>query len=83
MPIPPETYAFLLEHDYKHVREWVLSGELPPPIESLLPLLEDNYGLIVAWVDHNERHRKMLPIKSNINKQLIGLVEFYIQIQRA
>ena len=77
MSIPPETYAFLLEHEYKYVQEWVLSGKLAKPIVNLLPLLEDNQTIITAWVDYNERHRKMLRSKKqNPNKPVLGYVEF-------
>ena len=79
MTILPETYAILLEHDYKHVREWALSGNLAPEIKDRLSLLEDNRELIVAWVDYNERHRKMLRSKRHTNKPLIGLVAFWDQ----
>ena len=80
MSIPPETYAFLLEHDYKYVREWVLTGELSTPIKNLLPLLEDNQELITAWVDHNERNRKMIRSRCGAYKSLIGLVAYCAQI---
>ena len=79
MSIPPETFAFLLEHDYKHVREWVLSGKLATQIEGRLPLLEDNREVITAWVYHNERNRKMVNSKCGIYKPLIGLVKFWDQ----
>ena len=81
MSIPPETYAFLLEHDYKYVREWVLSGKLATEIEGRLPLLEGNRELIAAWVNHNERHRKMIRSNCGANKPLIGLVQFAGQIR--
>ena len=81
MSIHPETYAFLLEHDYKHVRKWVLTCELDAAIKDRLSLLEDNRELLAAWVHHNERNQKMVRSKCGINKLLIGLVTFWDQFQ--
>ncbi len=78
----PETYAFLLEYRYEHVRHWVLTGEVEKPIESLLPLLEDNQELIVAWVHHNKRRKNMIATASKDEpvKPEIGLVDFWKQL---
>ena len=82
MLIPPETYAFLLEHHFKHIRKWVLYGDLSEPIDHLLPILEDNDELISAWVHHNERQNNMpRQKKTKANEPVIGLVEFTDQFR--
>ena len=79
MHIPPEDYAFLLEHDYAYVRTWVQTGEVPLAIDDLLPLLETYKKPITAWVWHNERHGKMMESKSE-RGLAIGYAEFYGQL---
>ena len=50
---------------------------LTKAVESLLPLLEDNYTLIAAWVDYNERQRITTDTKQRASQALVGLVDFW------
>ena len=59
MTIPPETYAFVLETDYQHVRRWALNGKTPKKRPYLASVLRIDANIIKNWVKHNEAHRKM------------------------
>lgn len=53
MSIPPDTYGFILEHDYAQVRAWVLKGKKPKE-HYLLCILEAHEAPIRAWVQRSD-----------------------------
>ena len=80
MDIHPESYAFELEADYRYVRRWVLTGELPKKLEWLTPLLRKNKDEICQWVKHNDAHWRQICKSEALNfRPMIKYVDFFEQ----
>ena len=60
MTILPDTYGFVLEQEYKHVRTWAQTGNVPADLSFLAGILQANRAIITDWVNHNEAHRRMV-----------------------
>lgn len=60
MTILPDTYGFVLEQEYRHVRTWVQTGKLSTNLSFLTGILQANRAIVTDWVNHNEAHRRMV-----------------------
>jgi len=86
MTIAPDSYAFVLEADYRDVRRWALTGETPHR-SYLERLLQFDGEVIQHWVKHNEAHRRQISCNPGIEtdqtgKPMIKYLEFYQQYLR-
>ncbi len=83
MPIPPETYGFVLEADYRYVRRWATTGKAPKNRSYLSSILQIDGKIIREWVKHNEVHRRMVRNPEMLKfKPMMKYEEFYEQYLR-
>ena len=81
MPQHPETFGFLLDHDYLLVRQWVLGEIYVAELGNTEAIALRHSEDIRAWVTHNEAHRKMIERAKLANvKPEIRYLEFVDQL---
>jgi hypothetical protein len=83
MSIPPETYAFVLESDYRDVCRWAFTGKVPEHKSYLAGILKIDGPMIERWVKFNEAHRRMISdTQEIITRPFLGYIEFCDQCLR-